>query len=90
MCEIHANGIACIYMGAHVNAGTHGQATIHYLCLPCSLHVMRWRIKHHLISGDKTPPPQEVAPDSGSGLYITGWKSFHYNCISSSFSGMSS
>lgn len=72
MCEIHANGIACIYMGAHINARTHGQATIHYLCLPCSVHAMRWRIKHHLINGDKTLPPQKAELNYGSGMCIPG------------------
>lgn len=88
MCEMHANGIACIYMGAHINARTHGQATIHYLCLPCSMHAMRWRIKQHLISRDETLPPQKVEPNFGSGMYIPGCgiKILHYTYIRSFFS----
>lgn len=73
MCEIHANGIARIYMEMHVNTCTHGQAIIHYLCLPCSVHVMRLRIKLHLISGDKTQEVNFKAwLDFISGKYITG------------------
>lgn len=45
MCEIHANGIACIYIATHTNACTPWRTNIHYPCLPRSMCVMSCCIK---------------------------------------------